>query len=203
LPYYILENPPEIWNTMCAEPGDVAYDSTNGTLYWVERNGEEPLIHVYSVQEPQCCNDEFRLDVGVVGGGSVTSEPAGVDCGADCQEVYLEGSVVALHPTPWTDGAFDRWAGHYDCEEGAVTMYSSRSCTAHFSCPNGSELTVSNTSITGTESVDHCNRVIVGSSVVVEEGGELTIRAGKRVVFVPPVQIDKGARLRVLTASVP
>lgn len=204
LPYNTLENPPELWNSTCAEPGDLAFDPMRRKLYWVELNGEQPLIHVYSAREPRCCNDQFSLKMSTVGGGTVTSEPSGIDCGTDCQEVYLEGTEVALNPTPWTDGVFDGWGGgpFDDCRGGEVTMYASKSCTARFSCAGDTQLVVSNKSIGGSESFDHCNRVIV-SSITVEGSGELNILAGKKVVFIPPFQIDKGAKLRVLTGSTP
>ena len=33
------------------------------------------------------------------GTGSVTSDPAGIDCGADCDELYPYGTLVTLTPS--------------------------------------------------------------------------------------------------------
>jgi len=43
--------------------------------------------------------------------GTVTSEPAGIDCGVDCGEAYNAGSVVALTLTPGPDHRIDTVGG--------------------------------------------------------------------------------------------
>ncbi|HEX2251849.1 MAG TPA: OmpA family protein [Thermoanaerobaculia bacterium] len=65
--------------------------------------------------------------------GTVTSSPAGVDCGADCSEIYAEGTVVNLTATPAPDCVFDGWTGDADCRDGSVTMNGDRFCIANFS----------------------------------------------------------------------
>ena len=39
------------------------------------------------------------LSVNVVGSGSVTSSPVGIDCGLDCGQDYDDGTVVTLSQT--------------------------------------------------------------------------------------------------------
>ena len=41
----------------------------------------------------------YSLDVSLAGtgAGTVTSAPAGIDCGVDCQEDYVSGTAVAIH----------------------------------------------------------------------------------------------------------
>ncbi len=75
-------------------------------MYWVEHKKEEPLIHVYSVAEPLCCNDWLTLEVPKTGWGLVTARPAGINCGADCEEDYLEATSVELTATPLSDAQF-------------------------------------------------------------------------------------------------
>jgi len=87
----------------------------------------------------------FTLSVSLAGAGSgtVTSSPAGINCGVDCSEVYDYNTVVALTATPAVGSVFDGWSG--DCTgTGAcnVTMDQARSVTATFSVANF-ELTVS------------------------------------------------------------
>lgn len=66
------------------------------------------------------------------GGGTVTSTPAGIDCGADCQEPYNSGTVVTLKATPATGSKFAGWSGHADCSDAKVTMAANKTCTATF-----------------------------------------------------------------------
>ena len=51
------------------------------------------------------------LTVTVTGSGSVTSMPAGINCGADCTEVYAYGTQVTLTPTPAAGYTFTSWSG--------------------------------------------------------------------------------------------
>jgi hypothetical protein len=60
LPYASLEGPGELWDDNCAEPGDLAYDAASKKLYWVERNGTQPLIHVYSIGASETGNAASR-----------------------------------------------------------------------------------------------------------------------------------------------
>ena len=70
------------------------------------------------------------------GGGTVTSNPAGIDCPGDCTEDYNDGTAVALTANPAADYAFDHWTG--DCAGSNpvcdLTMNSDRNATAHFVC---------------------------------------------------------------------
>ncbi|MBL0059326.1 MAG: hypothetical protein IPP35_09500 [Elusimicrobia bacterium] len=43
--------------------------------------------------------------------GTVTSDPAGINCGADCSEGLVVGTVVTLTPTPDVSSVFAGWGG--------------------------------------------------------------------------------------------
>jgi len=45
------------------------------------------------------------------GTGLITSDPAGIDCGLDCDEVYAGGETVTLSATPDSDSWFAGWSG--------------------------------------------------------------------------------------------
>ena len=68
------------------------------------------------------------------GNGTVTSVPAGIDCGLDCDEVYSSGDVVTLTAVPDAMSMFAGWSGACsgtgDC---VVTMNSDIIVTATFS----------------------------------------------------------------------
>jgi alpha-tubulin suppressor-like RCC1 family protein len=68
------------------------------------------------------------------GSGTVTSSPAGINCGTDCSETYDSGSTVTLTATPVSGSAFAGWSG-CDGATGAtctVTMNTARTVTAAF-----------------------------------------------------------------------
>lgn len=93
------------------------------------------------------------LSVSVVGGGSVTSNPGGIDCGADCTETYAMNAVVALTPSAAAGFTFSAWSGDADCADASLTMSAARACTATFvAAPAGSlaGTWISNYQCTGT-----------------------------------------------------
>jgi hypothetical protein len=79
------------------------------------------------------CPTAFPLNVSRTGSGSVTSVPAGIDCGLDCTERYLAGTVVTLSAVPAGGAVFNGWSGDADCDDGIVTMTAARHCIASFS----------------------------------------------------------------------
>jgi hypothetical protein len=68
------------------------------------------------------------------GTGTVTSSPAGIDCGAMCSASYNNGTVVTLTAQADTSSTFSSWSG-CDSASGTtctVTMNAARSVTATF-----------------------------------------------------------------------
>lgn len=76
----------------------------------------------------------FTLDVtkSGIGDGTVTSAPPGIDCGIDCTEDYLFGTMVTLTATPDADSDFVAFTGDPDCEDGTVTVDAAMTCDAEF-----------------------------------------------------------------------
>jgi hypothetical protein len=78
---------------------------------------------------------EFALTVvpAGTGSGTVTSSPAGINCGIDCSEAYAAGTEVTLTATPASGSSFAGWSGSCtgtgSCK---VTMSQARSVTATF-----------------------------------------------------------------------
>jgi hypothetical protein len=56
-----------------------------------------------------------------LGTGTVTSSPAGIDCGATCSHRYAHGTQVTLTATP-TAGTFENWSGGGCSGSGTCTI---------------------------------------------------------------------------------
>ena len=84
----------------------------------------------------------YLLSVSVVGSGSVTSTPAGIDCGADCSESYASGTVVTLTAEPGPSSMFEGWSGG-SCSGTSLTcqltMDMDQTATATFAAPPGTD----------------------------------------------------------------
>ena len=126
----------------------------------------------------------FPLDVSVVvqatatgsASGRVVSNPAGIDCGADCSENYSSGTLVTLTPLPGTGSVFAGWTGNSDCTDGSVTMNANKSCTANFAL-NQALLTVTangNGTVDSTSGGMTCTSTCTFASSL---GSTITVRA--------------------------
>jgi hypothetical protein len=65
------------------------------------------------------------------GSGTVTSSPAGINCGSTCSGTYNSGTTVALTATPASGSTFAGWTGT-GCTTGSFTINAAMSCTATF-----------------------------------------------------------------------
>ena len=67
------------------------------------------------------------------GAGTVTSAPAGINCGTDCSESYAENTVVSLTASPAAGSSFAGWSGACSGTDSCtVTMDAETSVTATF-----------------------------------------------------------------------
>ncbi|MBL9018756.1 MAG: hypothetical protein JNL83_31510, partial [Myxococcales bacterium] len=68
------------------------------------------------------------------GTGTVTSAPAGINCGADCSETYTANQMVTLTAAPGTGSTFTGWSGGGCTGTGTctVTMTAAITVTATF-----------------------------------------------------------------------
>ena len=66
------------------------------------------------------------------GSSTVTSGPAGIDCGSDCDEAFPYGTDVMLYPVSAATSTFTGWGGDLQCLNGYVTMSEHLRCTARF-----------------------------------------------------------------------
>jgi beta-glucosidase len=112
------------------------------------------------------------------GAGTVTSTPAGIDCGTACSASYASGTMVTLTATPASGSIFQSWSGACTGTAAtcAVSMTAARTVNAEFTAPvNDIGLTVTRagtgsgtvTSSTGGINCGSACNVIVASGTVV------------------------------------
>ncbi|RKZ71875.1 MAG: hypothetical protein DRR19_32315, partial [Candidatus Parabeggiatoa sp. nov. 1] len=73
---------------------------------------------------------QVTLTINKTGTGNVSSQPAGIDCGADCDQSYTSGTAIALTATPSAGSTFAGFSGT-NCS-GSFTITADMNCTATF-----------------------------------------------------------------------
>ena len=106
----------------------------NGALYSVDVSnaiGTTPSgTAALTVTTAPVTTAALAVTVTPAASGTVTSAPAGINCGADCSETYPLNTAVTLTATPAAGFTFSAWSPN--CPNGAVTMSAGIACTATF-----------------------------------------------------------------------
>jgi subtilisin family serine protease len=71
------------------------------------------------------------------GTGTVTSNPAGINCGGDCNEQFPGGTTVTLTAAPSAGSVFAGWSGNGCAGTGTCVVNTAASVTATFDGPAG------------------------------------------------------------------
>ena len=110
-------------------------------------------VHTVSLDDPAMCQADvvvncpdgqqtLTVTLAGAGTGTVTSDPAGIDCGASCAAIYDSGLIIDLTATPDTGSVFTGYTGDADCSDGSVTMSTAVNCTASFEPEVGGQQTL-------------------------------------------------------------
>ena len=104
-------------------------DSVSGTTCTVSMATARSVTAIFMLKR-------FTLTVTTsgIGKGSVTSSPAGINCGAACKSDFVIGTTVTLTATPATLSLFTGWTG-CDASNGntcTVTMGAAKTVNAEF-----------------------------------------------------------------------
>jgi uncharacterized repeat protein (TIGR01451 family) len=129
---------PQITNSI----GYYGWDVAEGCFYViVTAEGYQPKISPVVGVPPEVTDLDLKLTPNPLltviragdGGGTVTSTPAGINCGQDCSESYDVDTVVTLTATPDANSTFSGWSGACTgtttCQ---VTMTGNKEVTATF-----------------------------------------------------------------------
>jgi hypothetical protein len=122
--------------------GNIAWTFGTGHNYGVNAS-RVPTVMLSQAQAylPADTSGTFDLNVtkSIPTGGTVTSAPAGINCGLDCNESYPAGTTVSLSATATTGYTFSGWSG--DCTGSSacvVSMSAPRNVIATFAAiPQG------------------------------------------------------------------
>lgn len=91
----------------------------------------------------------YSLSVSKAGPGTVTSKPAGIDCGTQCQASFNHGTSVTLTPVPAAGATFAGWKGACTNTTGpcVVRMTAKTTVTATFTGNSSVDLLVTGISL--------------------------------------------------------
>jgi hypothetical protein len=144
----------------------------------------------------------YSLTVSTAGDGfgAVRSDPGVIDCGAVCEDEFVEDSVVRLLAVPDLGSQLGGWSGDADCTDGLLTMADDRTCTGTFDiCTIDTEVLVPAQTVTDAQLFQACNVLTIEEGgFVVAAGGDVTLRAGNSVVLPSDVVVETGGSLTVV-----
>jgi len=143
------------------------------------------------------------------GGGSVTSEPAGIACGNLCDFGFANGTVVTLSVTPEAGSRFAGWdgAGCSGTQACTLVLDQSHTVAATFSPILSNECAGSPVLVEAT--AFGAGASAVSSEVSIATSGDVRIHPGAIVTFRAPAlalrpgfHVHRGAQLLVQTQAV-
>ena len=144
------------------------------------------------------------LTIAKAGGGTVTSSPAGIDCGVDCEESYPHGSAISLAAVPDIGWMVAGWTGDADCSDGDLTMNNNRTCSMTFEICSPSLFNVPDQDVSASvpEPFVACN-ILTAAAFRVLDGGDVTFRAGNTVILKDGFEVHSGASFRAIIGPPP
>ncbi len=120
--------------TSCTITGLTAGTSYTATVTATNPQGTSPASQASNAVTPTNVLFNLAVTKSGTGAGTVTSSPAGIDCGSDCSETLVDGTSVTLTASPAADSSFTAWsgAGCSGTSTCTVTMSAARAVDAKF-----------------------------------------------------------------------
>jgi hypothetical protein len=124
----------------CAEPNRVDFDVVAGTTYRIAVGGSDSGSFELHLVSAVSRLRQLTVRTEGDGSGSVSSSPAGIDCGTICHYSFALGTLLTLHAEPAPDSHFAGWSGFAGSSSGGcsdtgscvVTVESAAAVTATF-----------------------------------------------------------------------
>jgi len=109
----------------------------NASVSWEKTSPSEPVPTPTVTPTPSPIPTvRLSIEMTGMGGGSVKSNPSGINCHSDnqedCKERYSINTTVTLTPTAATNSSFTGWSGPSDCEDGKIYINQTMTCKANF-----------------------------------------------------------------------
>ena len=107
--------------------------SGNGSCV-VTMNGDKAVTAQFTCVNPSVCGGPYTLSVteSGSGAGTVTSSPAGINCGSVCAASFPAGTSVTLTAEPAQGSTFGGWAGN--CASAGTNLNAQITMSANMSC---------------------------------------------------------------------
>jgi len=139
------------------------------------------------------------------GTGSITSVPAGIDCGSDCSEIYDANTRVTLSAAIDPGSIFEGWigggcAGIGNCVSGlAADTKIVGIISLEGTCGHGDELLLENVVADADNTLQACSSVTVGNGVTIIAPSTVELIAGDHVELTGEFAVALGAVLSIQT----
>jgi hypothetical protein len=146
---------------------------------------------------------ERDLTIAKAGAGTVSSSPAGIDCGVDCLESYPHGSAVSLTAVPDLGWMVGEWSGDPDCS-GDLIMSKDWACAMTFEpCPPElSQVDLFDLEVSDVKEFAACN-TLTAAAFRILDGGDVTFRAGNSIILKDGFAVEAGATFRAIIGPPP
>jgi titin len=126
---------------------------------------------------------KFRLSASLMGNGTLTGTPAGINCPTDCTEDYGAGTQVTLTPSAGSGARFASWGGACTGQGSTcvVTMAATQNVTATFQAAPPPQITLTWADTTASESGFKIERKVSTGTY-----SQIALTAANIVSFVDP-----------------
>ena len=184
--------------TSLGNGGGVAVSA--GYVYFA--NGESGM-GIFNECSPPSSMFTLSVDAQGSGTGTITSSPAGIDCGATCQALFDDGTFVTLSATMDTGTAFDGWvsdecSGTGDC---LLTLNGDKSvvalCNLQGTCGLGDAINLEHMTIDWAHEFEACTSISAGNGFQVASPGAVIFRVGQSVALPDGFSVGAGASFTV------